>query len=191
MNPSSSSSSSTSPNKPAKPSLQSKLKNLPPELIKDIAFRTIQSRARTKLYQYQSLIIAKYVDHTIRLIGIHPKNPFLHIFRIPYTLTFGFSKKVLPFLWYLCQLHTIIIEFPVPSLNIALHTKFADPNNTIHLHTFLQWFRPIPEWIKLFANHPQQPCSYLIFGKPFIENRFQPFSIIHVGSKFSLYNSPF
>ena len=137
MNPSSPSSSSTPPNKLAKPPLQSKLENLPLNLIKDITFRTIQSRARTKLYQYQSLIIAKYADHAIRPIGIHPKNPFLHIFRIPYTLTFGFSKKVLPFLWYLCQLHTIIIEFPVPSLNIALHTKFADPNNTTHLHTFL------------------------------------------------------
>ena len=98
---------------------------------------------------------------------------------------------MLPFLWYLCHLYTIIIEFPTPSLHIALRPHSSNPNNTTHLHTFLKWFKPIPEWLCLLSTHPITPCFYILFAKPFTKDGFKPFSSIHMGTTFSIYNSHF
>ena len=35
------------------------------------------------------------------------------------------------------------------------------------------------------------PCFYILFAKPFTKDGFKPFSTIHMGSTFSIYNSPF
>ena len=127
----------------------------------------------------------------IRPIGIHPKYPFLYIFRIPYSLSFGIPKEVLPFLWYLYHLHTIIIEFLAPSLHIALRAHSSNPTNTTHLHTFLSWFKPVPEWLRILLTYPITPCFYILFSKPFTKDGFKPFSTIHMGTPFSIYNSHF
>ena len=184
MNPLSASSSST-PASNSNNSLMFPLKHLPPEIVELIETKTLQSRAKEKLFKYQSLIISEYANHAIRTIGIHPKYLFLHIFRIPYLLSFGFPKMVLPFLWYLCQLYTIVIEFPTPNLDLALHTKTSNPINTSHLHTFLQWFRPIKEWIKLLNEFPHQPFLYILFRRPFTKDGFKPLLIS------CCHNSPF
>ena len=87
----------------------------------DISYDSDYDPFPTKWDNYQ------YANHAIHPIGIHSKYPFLHIFRIPYSLTFGIPKEVFPLIWYLCHLHTIIIEFPAPSFHIALHAKFSNP----------------------------------------------------------------
>ena len=120
MNPSPSSSSNP-PNFPSNSFLMDMecnlpIDQLPPELLTLVTTDTLHIQAYPLLLKYQTRILRRYGDTSIQPIGIHPKYPFIHPFYFPIQHWITFLKETLCFLWYLCHLYYIAIEFPLHTL---------------------------------------------------------------------------
>ena len=79
---------------------------------------TLDLQAKNKLFSLQDYLILNY-DMTslcFQNLGIHPKYHFIHHFTFkPVGL---FPKELYFFLWYLCHLYYIAIEFPLISFSL-------------------------------------------------------------------------
>ena len=96
--------------------------SLPP-IPFDVPLEALNSHKRNypvnMLLEYQSRIIQKYGDSCVfQPLGIHPKYPYSCLFSVKSFL--DFPQEVLDFLWYLCDLYTIGIQFQLGSLYEAL-----------------------------------------------------------------------
>jgi hypothetical protein len=79
---------------------------------------TLDLQAKNKLFSLQDYLILNY-DMTslcFQNLGIHPKYHFIHHFTFKHVGLF--PKELYFFLWYLCHLYYIAIEFPLISFSL-------------------------------------------------------------------------
>ena len=118
---------------------------------------------------------------SIHPIGIHLKYHFIHPFYFPTQHWITFPKETLCFLWYLCHLYYIAIEFPfytfLKTLQLfedSYHKPRSFPLDPTHenFKYFLLRFRPIPIWSHWLKTYQRQtktnldPHIILVFHQP-------------------------
>jgi hypothetical protein len=84
--------------------------DLPPLAQDMVLNHTLDLQAKDRLFSLQDYLHLNY-DMTslcFQNLGIHPKYPFIHLFTFKPA---GLFPKKLYFLWYLCHLYHIAIEF--------------------------------------------------------------------------------
>jgi len=112
-----------------------------PRLAQDMVLNNILDlQAEDKLFSLQDHLLLNYDMNSLcfQSLGIHPKYPYIHLFTFkPAGL---FPKELYFFLWYICHLYHIAIEFPTYFfLSIFLRTSWpADSWN--YTRKFLTWF---------------------------------------------------
>lgn len=118
------------PNNPNPFLLPSPRDDIPPEAHSYLQSGVLDSMVQTQLDNYQTQIIINYgMETQLRDLTIHPKYPFIHLFKL-----FGvgpFPTKLLRFLWYLLYGYHIAIEVYVGFLLKSLKDlgQFPQPPN--------------------------------------------------------------
>jgi len=124
-----------------------------PRLAQDMVLNNILDlQAEDKLFSLQNHLLLNYDMNSLcfQSLGIHPKYPFIHLFTFkPAGL---FPKELYFFLWYICHLYHIAIEFPTYFfLSIFLRTSWLT-DSWNYTRKFLTWFYNPTQWISLLQQ---------------------------------------
>lgn len=116
----------------------------PPQFPDLIKTRTLHSRAKEFIRHYAILAVQ---EHGLTVLGgplFNLEYPFFHLHSFfPFS---QWSKPVLYLLWYLLDLYTIAMEFPL--LRTLQKLEKCDEDHPALI--FLQWFYPKTWWITKF-----------------------------------------
>ena len=114
--------------------------DLPPLAQDMVLNHTLNLQAKDKLFSLQDHLLLHY-DMTslcFQSLDIHPNYPFIHVFTFkPSGL---FPKELYFFLWYLCHLYHVAVEFPTDYF-LSRFLKTSWPTDSwYYTLRFLTWF---------------------------------------------------